>query len=168
MMKWQAVINYPVDVVIKAFNDVEVRKKWDKGFGKGPMEIMSKTVEGDLTTELMYIYIKMPFVFTDRDLIQTRKTWYPYHTTAKSMLQVCTNSTHPKYPPKEKPIRCEIFIQANYFEAIGPNSTKLCSLGHMDMKFGSTMFGMMKSKSGDRVKEIIEGLNKGCKIVAGK
>ena len=96
MMKWQAVINYPVDVVIKAFNDVEVRKKWNKGFGKGPMEIMSKTVEGDLTTELMYIYVKMPFVFTDRDLIQTRKTWYPYHTTAKSMLQVCTNSTHPK------------------------------------------------------------------------
>ena len=50
-MKWQAVINYPVDVVIKAYNDVEVRKKWDTDFGKGPMEIMSKTVEGDLTTE---------------------------------------------------------------------------------------------------------------------
>ena len=75
-MKWQAVINYPVDVVIKAFNDVEVRKKWDTDFGKGPMEIMSKTVEGDLTTELMYIYVKMPLIFTDRDLIQTRKTWY--------------------------------------------------------------------------------------------
>lgn len=164
MMRWHGELPYPFDVVVRAFCDMEIRKKWDKGFD-GLKEIMETKKDGNLTVDMMYIYIKMPLFISDRDIIQIRKTWLPYTTNPRSVLIQMKSGDHPKYPVKEKPVRVKIIISGYYIEEVNANLTKISSVGRFNMGFPKSMFGMMKKKGPDRVKETLENIKKGCEIV---
>ena len=164
MMRWHANLPYSYDVVVKAFCDMEIRKQWDEGFS-GLKEVMETKTEGNLTVDMMYIYIKMPLIISDRDIVQIRKTWMPYTTNPRSVLIQMKNGDHPKYPAKEKPVRVEIIISGYYIEEVNEKLTKISSVGRFNMKFPKSLFGMMKNKGPDRVKETLNNINRGCKIV---
>ena len=124
----------PYDSVIKAFLDPEYRKKWDKSLSSKTKVLSSKKV-GECEIDHIYTYIKMPFVFSDRDFVQKRKLWRNYTTNPRSMLIHSKSYDHDSYPEKEKPVRATIHIMGFHFQEIDAQNTMYSTISRGDFGF---------------------------------
>lgn len=154
----------PYDSVIKAFLDPEYRKKWDKSLSNKTKVLSSKKV-GECEIDHIYTYIKMPFIFSDRDFVQKRKLWRNYTTNPRSMLIHSKSYDHDSYPEKEKPVRATIHIMGFYFQEIDAQNTMYSTISRGDFGFPTTFYNKMKEKVGDRSSEQIAEFIKACKAV---
>ena len=73
MLKTYGTLPYSLATILKAFNTIEIRRKWDKAFSS--IDVLDKREEEDKTIEVLYLYMKMPFIMSDRDWIQQKKFW---------------------------------------------------------------------------------------------
>ena len=154
----------PYDSVIKAFLDPEYRKKWDKSLSNKTKVLSSKKV-GECEIDHIYTYIKMPFIFSDRDFVQKRKMWRNYTTNPRSLLIHCKSYDHDSYPEKDKPVRATIHIMGFYFQEIDAQNTMYSTISRGDFGFPPMFYNKMKEKVGDRSSEQIAEFIKTCKAV---
>lgn len=162
MLKTFGSLPYSLETILKAFNTIEIRRKWDKSFNK--IEVLSKNEEENKSTEVLYLYMPFPFMMTDRDWIQQKKFWNNY-AGPKTALFHMKSVEHPNYPPKEKPIRATMFIGGYYMEEVNEKETKIITLNHTDVKLSKMMMGMANKKAPEGSKKFLESLRKGCEIV---
>ena len=74
--------------------------KWDETFKRHEI-IESFPEENGIAREIDYLFIKMPFIMTDRDLVQESKVWKEYNGNPQNFLNVYKSTTNPKYPEKK-------------------------------------------------------------------
>lgn len=173
LLKTEATIPYPIQTIITAINNINIRRKWDKGFSKIELiETNSTTTTNDnanvnanYTEETLYLYMKFPLFLPDRDWIQRKKCWINYCGNANTVLFHYKSIEHPQYPPKTKPVRAEMIIGGQYIIQTGNNTCKLTMINHADVKIGSTLQGAVNKKAPETPRDFILNLIKGCEMV---
>ena len=68
----EAIIDFPASKVIAKMNDFEFRRNVDANYKKGKL-INERMEEGNIKIMEMYLYLKMPFIFSDRDFVVKKK-----------------------------------------------------------------------------------------------
>ena len=63
MLKTYGTLPYSLATILKAFNTIEIRRKWDKAFST--IDVLDKREEDDKSIEVLYLYMKMPFIMSD-------------------------------------------------------------------------------------------------------
>ena len=107
--------------------------KWDKTF-KNHEVIQKYPIENGVERKIDYLYIKMPVMMTDRELVQEKKIWVEYNGDPKNMLVYQRSITNSKYPVQEKPIRAEMIIGGIYLKEISPSETLIYLVNNFDLK----------------------------------
>jgi len=154
--------DFPASKINRQLNNYEVRKKWDKSLDKGKF-INEENLGNGIIISDYYSYIKMPFIFDDRDMVVRKKRWENYQGETDCVLCQVHSINHPDYPPKKKPVRAEMENRAEYIKPIDANKCKFYFVSKFDMKL-SVPSSMMESKGSEGqekwVKEFIKGLEK--------
>ena len=106
---------------------------WDKTFKKH--EIIQKfPIENGIEREIDYLYVKMPLLMTDRELVQESKIWSEYNGNPNNMLIYQRSTTNSKYPVKKEPIRAEMIIGGMYLKEVSPKETLIYMINNFDLK----------------------------------
>ena len=168
LLKTEATIPYPIQTIITAINNINIRRKWDKSFSKIELIETNPTTTNDnanYTEETLYLYMKFPLFLPDRDWIQRKKCWINYCGNANTVLFHYKSIEHPQYPPKSKPVRAEMIIGGQYIIQTGTNTCKITMINHADVKIGSTLQGAVNKKAPETPRDFILNLIKGCEMV---
>ena len=139
-------------------SDTPGMDNWDKTFKKHEVVEMFPEENG-MSRQINYLYIKMPVFMTDRDLVQEKKTWENYNNNPSNYMSIYTSTTHPKYPPKEKPIRADMIIGGIYLKELSPNETAIYLINNFDLKI-TTGKDIVDSAAPDRAKDFVPNLVK--------
>ena len=67
----EAILDFPASKVIAKMNDFSFRQNVDENYKKG--KLISESMEGNIKYMEMYLYMKMPFIFSDRDFVVKKK-----------------------------------------------------------------------------------------------
>ena len=164
LLKTEATIPYPIQTIITAINNINIRRKWDKSFSKIEL-IETITDNANYSEETLYLYMKFPLFLPDRDWIQRKKCWINYCNNANTVLFHYKSVEHPQYPPKSKPVRAEMIIGGQYIIQTAPNTCKITMINHADVKIGSTLQGAVNKKAPETPRDFILNLIKGCEMV---
>ena len=162
MLKTYGTLPYSLATILKAFNTIEIRRKWDKAFSS--IDVLDKREEEDKTIEVLYLYMKMPFIMSDRDWIQQKKFWNNYGGKEKTALFHMKSVENKDYPEKTKPVRAKMFIGGYYIEEVNENETKIITLNHTDVKLPKMLFGTAQKKAPEGAKNFLVSLQKGCEL----
>lgn len=162
MLKTYGTLPYSLATILKAFNTIEIRRKWDKAFSS--IDVLDKREEEDKTIEVLYLYMKMPFIMSDRDWIQQKKFWNNYGGKEKTALFHMKSVENKDYPEKTKPVRAKMFIGGYYMEEVNENETKIITLNHTDVKLPKMLFGTAQKKAPEGAKNFLVSLQKGCEL----
>ena len=153
-----ATIDHPASEVIKQLNTYSLREKWEKSLQKGKL-IKEEDLPGNVHVKEYYAYIKMPFIFSDRDLILRKKSWNNYNGEKDCCLNHLKSIEHPDFPAKKKPVRAIYENRGEYIKPINDNQCKLYLITKFDMKL-SAPISMMEGKGSEGqakwVKEFIK------------
>ena len=139
-------INFPASEVIRQLHTYELRAKWEKSLEKGKL-IKEEDLGNDIKITDYYSYLKMPFIFSDRDMVLRKKVWYNYQKKDCCLSQI-HSIEHPDYPPKEKPVRAIFENRGNYVEPLDENKCKFYLASKFDMKM-SVGASMMEGKGSE-------------------
>ena len=140
-------INFPASEVNKQLNTYSLREKWEKSLQKGKL-IKEEFLPGGLHLKEYYAYIKMPFIFSDRDLVLRKKTWNDYQGEKDCTLSHLKSIEHPDFPPKDKPVRAVYENRGEYVKPVNDNQCKLYIITKFDMKL-SAPISMMEGKGSE-------------------
>ena len=132
--------------------------KWDETFKRHEI-IESFPEENGIAREIDYLFIKMPFIMTDRDLVQESKVWKEYKGNPQNFLNVYKSTTNPKYPEKKKPIRADMLIGGIYVKEVNPNQSLIYLINNFDLKI-TTGKDVVDSAAPDRAKNFVKNLVK--------
>jgi hypothetical protein len=162
MLYTDATIDYPASEVIRHLNTYDLRKKWEKSLEKGKL-LKQEDLGNNVSVTEYYSYIKMPFIFSDRDLVVRKTVWNDYQGEKDCCLCQLHSIEHPEYPPKEKPVRATFENRGEYVKPIDANKCKLYFVSKFDMKL-SAPISMMEGKGSEGqekwVKEFIKQIGK--------
>ena len=142
-----ATINFPAAEVNKQMHNYTLRSKWEKSLQKGKI-LKEEKLPNNIDLCDYYAYIKMPFIFSDRDIVLRSKTWNDYLGEKDVFLSHQKSIEHPDYPPKEKPVRAIYENAGQYIKPINDNQCKLYSIAKFDFKI-STPVSMMEGSGSD-------------------
>ena len=162
MFYTDATIDFPANEVNKQLNTFNLRKKWEECLEKGHL-IKEEDLGNGIRITIYYSYIKMPFIFSDRDMIMKKKLWENYQGQPNCCLIREHSITHPDYPPKEKPIRADFENGGQYVSPIDNYRTKFyfCSKFNMKLNIGISMIEREGAKGQAKwVKDFIKQLKK--------
>ena len=155
-------LNFPASEVNRQLHSFELRKKWEKSLEKGKL-IKEEDLGNGIKITDYYSYIKMPLIFTDRDMVVRKKRWENYQGETDCTLSQTHHITHPDFPPKEKPVRAEMENRGEYVKPIDANKCKLYFVSKFDMKL-YVAASMMEGKGAEGqekwIKEFIKQLGK--------
>lgn len=142
----------------KQLNNFDLRKNWEESFKKGKL-IKEEDLGNGIKIQDLYNYIKMPFIFSDRDLVYRKKIWENYNGEKDCYLIECHKIEHPDYPAKEKPVRANLENKSKYIKPIDGNKTKFCYVNKFDLKvdLGGSM---MESQGSEKIDKWFKNLLK--------
>ena len=160
MFYTEATLDFPASEVIRQLNVYDLRKKWEKSLEKGKL-LRDEDLGNNIKICDYYSYIKMPFIFADRDLVVTKKMWYDYQGEKDCCLCQSHSIEHPDYPPKEKPVRASFDNRGEYVKPIDSNKCKLYLATKFDMKL-SIAASMMEGKGSEGQEKWVKEFIKQC------
>ena len=150
-----ATVNFPASLVNKQLNTFSLRQKWDISYEQGKL-IKEENLPGDIDVIDYYSYLKMPFIFYDRDFVLRNKTWNNYQGEKDCYLTHMKSIKHPDFPPKEKPVRGYYENFGCYIKPINDNQCKLYTIAKFDMKLSAPIF-MMEGQGSSKQANFIKG-----------
>lgn len=142
-----ATINCNASEVNRQLHDLSLRAKYDKSLQKGKI-LKQEHLSNNIDIAEYYMYIKMPFIFADRDAVIRTKTWNDYLGEKDCFLSHLKSIEHPDYPPKEKPVRAIYENGGQYIKPINENQCKFYSISKFDFKISAPV-SMMESSGSD-------------------
>ena len=160
MFYTDATIDYPASEVIRQLNTFELRKKWEKSLQKGNL-IKEEDLGNGTKIQDIYSYLKMPFIFTDRDMVTRKKIWDNYQGEKDCCLTQIHSIEHPDYPEKEKPVRALFNNRGEYVKPIDEKSCKLYLATKFDMKMNAPT-SMMEGKGSEGQEKWVKEFIKNC------
>ena len=137
------ILDFPASLVISKLNDYNFRKIIDDNYKKG--KLLKEKTEGNIKIMEMYLYMKMPFIFSDRDFVVQKKCWLDYNGNKDHALFHLHSIENPEYPAKEKPVRGIYINRSGYVKPLGDNQCKLNIVTAMDIKMSLGVSAMSKS-----------------------
>ena len=146
----EGILDFPASHVITKLNDFNFRKGIDDQYEKGKL-LKDTMIEDNIKVMEMYLYMKMPFIFSDRDFVVQKKCWLDYNGNKDHALFHIHSIENPEYPEKEKPVRGTYINRSGYVKPLGESKCKINIVTAMDIKMSlgySTM-----SKSGAEMQE---------------
>ena len=147
MFYLDATIDFPASEVNKQINSFELRKNWEESLKKGKL-IKEEDLGNGVKIIDYYGYIKMPIIFSDRDMVVRKTIWENYLGEQDCCLNEIHSIEHPDFPAKEKPVRAILENKSKYIKPIGPDKTKFYYVNKFDMKV-NVGGSMMESKGAD-------------------
>ena len=147
MFYLDATIDFPASEVNKQINSFELRKNWEESLKKGKL-IKEEDLGNGVKIIDYYGYIKMPIIFSDRDMVVRKTIWENYLGEQDCCLNEIHSIEHPDFPAKEKPVRAILENKSKYIKPIGPNKTKFYYVNKFNMKV-NVGGSMMESKGAD-------------------
>ena len=145
----EAILDFPASKVISKMNDFEFRKNVDDQYKKG--NLISERMEGNIKYMDMYLFMKMPFIFSDRDFVVRKKCWIDYNGNKDHALFYIHSIESPEYPPKKKLVRGNYANRSGYIKPLGDNQCQLNVVTAMDVKMSLGVSTM--SKNGAEMQE---------------
>ena len=140
----EGILDFPANHVINKLNDFNFRKNIDDQYEKGKL-LNEKMIEGNIKVIEMYLYMKMPFIFSDRDFVVQKKCWLDYNGNKDHALFFMHSIENSEYPAKEKPVRGNYENRSGYVKPLGPNQCKLNIVTAMDVKMSLGYSTMAKN-----------------------
>ena len=137
------ILDFPASLVISKLNDYNFRKIVDDNYKKG--KLLKEKTEGNIKIMEMYLYMKMPFIFSDRDFVVQKKCWLDYNGNKDHALFHLHSIENPEYPAKEKPVRGIYINRSGYVKPLGDNQCELNIVTAMDIKMSLGVSAMSKS-----------------------
>ena len=145
----EAILDFPASKVISKMNDFEFRRNVDDQYKKG--NLISERIEGNIKYMEMYLFLKMPFIFSDRDFVVRKKCWLDYNGNKDHALFYIHSIESPEYPPKKKLVRGNYANRSGYIKPLGDNQCQLNVCTAMDVKMSLGVSTM--SKNGAEMQE---------------
>ena len=160
MFYMDATIDFPASEVNRQLNTYELREKWEKSLEKGKLIKQEDLGNGIKITDY-YAYLKMPFIFADRDMVIRKKVWENYQGEKDCYLMQLHSIEHPDYPEKEKPVRATFDNRGKYIKPINDNQCKFYLASKFDMKL-SVSASMMEGKGSEGTEKWLKEFIKHC------
>ena len=146
----EAIIDFPASKVIAKMNDFEFRRNVDANYKKGKL-INERMEEGNIKIMEMYLYLKMPFIFSDRDFVVKKKCWLDFNGNKDNALFFIRSYENPEYPPNKKLVRGTFENRSGYIKPLGDNKCQVNVVTAMDVKMSLGVSTM--SKNGAEMQE---------------
>lgn len=154
----EAILDFPASTVINKLNDFDFRKKTDDQYEKGKL-LNEKMIEGNIKIMEMYLYMKMPFLFSDRDFVVQKKCWLDYNGDKDHALFYLHSIENTGFPAKKKPVRGNYENRSGYVKPLGPNQCKLNIVTAMDVKM-SLGYSLMAKNGAEMQEKWVKNLKK--------
>ncbi|MCQ2819986.1 MAG: START domain-containing protein [archaeon] len=161
LIKSIATIPFKKEIVFEAISNLKIRRQWDKVFS----ELKVVDNEGAETGEILYMIIKAPLMFENRDFVQRKKVWKGFPDN-NSIIMHFVSVEHPKYPKNKKYTRAETVISGYYIKDKGDGTSLLGIISQTDIK-GNIPSGIVNKFAPSSSKDWIKSLQKGCKMLTG-
>ena len=145
----EAILDFPASKVIAKMNDFEFRRNVDDQYKKG--KLISERMEGNIKYMDIYLFMKMPFIFSDRDFVARKKCWLDYNGNKDHALFYMHSIENPEYPPTKKLVRGNYANRSGYIKPLGDNQCQLNVCTAMDVKMSLGVSTM--SKNGAEMQE---------------
>ena len=162
MFYTEATLNFPASEINKQLYTYSLREKWEKSLQKGKL-IKDENLPHNLQITEYYSFIKMPLLFSDRDMVLRKKVWKDYQGEKDCTLSHLKSIEHPDFPAKKKPVRAEYENRGEYVKPINKNQCKLYMATKFNLKVSAPV-SMMEGKGSDSqakwVKEFISHCGK--------
>ena len=162
MFYTEATLNFPASEINKQLYSYSLREKWEKSLQKGKL-IKDENLPHNLQITEYYSFIKMPLLFSDRDMVLRKKVWKDYQGEKDCTLSHLKSIEHPDFPAKKKPVRAEYENRGEYVKPINENQCKLYMATKFNLKVSAPV-SMMEGKGSDSqakwVKEFISHCGK--------
>ena len=162
MFYTEATLNFPASEINKQLYTYSLREKWEKSLQKGKL-IKDENLPHNLQITEYYSFIKMPLLFSDRDMVLRKKVWKDYQGEKDCTLSHLKSIEHPDFPAKKKPVRAEYENRGEYVKPINENQCKLYMATKFNLKVSAPV-SMMEGKGSDSqakwVKEFISHCGK--------
>ena len=107
--------------------------------------------EGNIKIMEMYLYLKMPFIFSDRDFVVKKKCWLDFNGNKDNALFFIRSYENPEYPPNKKLVRGTFENRSGYIKPLGDNKCQVNVVTAMDVKMSLGVSTM--SKNGAEMQE---------------
>jgi ElaB/YqjD/DUF883 family membrane-anchored ribosome-binding protein len=146
----EATLNFPASKLITNLNDFNFRTGTDEQYKKGKL-ISESNIDGNIKVMILYLYMKMPFIFSDRDFVVQKKCWLDYNGNKDHALFYMHSVENSEYPAKDKPVRGTYVNRSGYVKPLGDNQCKINVVTCMDIKLNVGVERM--SKSGAEMQE---------------
>ena len=137
-------LDFPASTVISKLNDFSFRQKMDELYEKGKI-LNEKTIEDNIKVMEMYLYLKMPFIFADRDFVVERKCWLDYNGNKDHALFYLHSIENSNYPAKEKPVRATFEYKSMYIKPLGANQCQMYLVTAMNLNLSVSSSTLIKS-----------------------
>ena len=153
----EATLDFPASKVIEKINDYEFRKNIDGQYRRG--KLINERMEGNIKYMDMYLYMKMPFIFSDRDFVVQKKCWLDYNGNKDHALFYLHSVDNPNFPPVSKLVRGTFENRSGYVKPLGSNKCQIVTVSAMDVKM-SLGYDTMAKNGAEMQEEWIKGLRK--------
>jgi hypothetical protein len=144
----EVTLKKPVETVLKCLNDYNIRKTFDTLYNDG--KLISEKLENP-EVYVYYLFLKMGFVFSNRDFVVQKKLWKDYKGNKDHHLIHIASINHPDYPEKSDPVR-GVFLNRAAYLTPGKNeketSMTLCNCINMKMINVGSFMAVSKGTDG--------------------
>ena len=107
----------------------------------------------------MYLYMKMPFIFSDRDFVVQKKCWLDYNGNKDHALFYLHSIDNPNYPPGSKLVRGTYENRSGYIKPLGGNQCQIVTVSAMDVKM-SLGYDTMAKNGAEMQEKWVKNLRK--------
>ena len=144
---------------VNYLNDINFRKEFDNLYQNGKIIQEIKDENNEIKSMDIYLYLKMPFFYTDRDFVVRKKIWKDYDNKKGCYLIHMKSVKINEYPEKTKPVRGEFIIRTGYICPIegDENKCKLYLVTSFDIKMSAPIV-LLRSLGSDGQKKWAEQL----------
>ena len=160
MLYTDATLDFPASEVNRQLNTYELREKWEESLKKGKLIKEEDLGNGCKITDY-YSYIKMPFIFADRDMVIRKKRWEDYQGEKDCCLIHIHSIEHPDYPAKKKPVRADFENRGEFVKPIDGYKCKLYICSKFNMKL-SVASSIMEGKGSEGQEKWVNQFIKQC------
>jgi len=148
MFYLDATIDCPASEVNRQLNSFDLRMKWEDSLKKKGKLIKEEDLGNGIKIIDYYGFIKMPIIFSDRDMVVRKKIWENYNGEKDCCLNELHSIENPDYPAKDDPVRATLENKSKFVQPLGPNQTKFYYVNKFDLKV-SVSASMMEGKGAD-------------------
>ena len=152
-------------IVEKILKDYDFRSNFEALFKNKPKIIKNLiSNEENIQKSIEYFYLKMPFIFSDRDFVNEKIECNNNYLKENSYCYVFHSIIDENCPEKNKIVRGEFIIQGIFIEKANENETllRMCSQLNMKMAVGSveTVYKKIPEKQEKFIEELIKNYEK--------